>query len=114
MRPGNAARRDAGLPAVRDHLNARHFRHLSNAANFGEPARPRDVGLNHRHPAALDPIADFMPAGPGLRTADADRAHGREAGVAREIIVMQRGFGEIDVAVGCVLKNPERIVPALP
>ena len=75
------------------------------------PAAAADVRLHHGDLADLDPLADLEAGGGELGAADADRAALREPRVAREIVVLQRRFGEVDVAVLDAIEHPFGVVP---
>ena len=105
---------DAGGEAVGDELRAVQLAQLGDAHQLGEPSGAADAGLHQRHPAGGQPFAHFPAPRGELGTAHPDGRHGGQAGMAGEVVVTQRGFGEGHVEVFDAPQRPGGVVPVPP
>src|SRR5207248_889251 len=105
---------DPRLPAVRDHQDAVEFGQVSDPPDLGEPAAAVNVRLDDPDLAPLDPLAGLEAGGRELGPPDPDAGPPRQPRVADQVVVVQRGFGEIEVAVGDAVEDPLGRVPVAP
>ena len=105
---------DAGGEAVGDELRAVQLAQLGDAHQLGEATGAADAGLHQRHPAGCQPFPHFPAPRGELGTAHPDGRNGGQAGMAGQVVVAQRCFGEGHVEVLDASQRPGGVVPVPP
>ena len=89
-------------------------RELGDAPDLGQASAAVDVGLEHVHAAALEPLTALVHRRCELRPADARLDALGELPVAVQVVVLERRLREVHVGVLDARKRPERVAPVVP
>ena len=112
MAPGRG--RDSGLPPVRDDRRGVVGGELRDPPDLRESAAAVDIRLQDVHPGLRQPLVALEARGGELGTAHPRLDALGEPCVALQVVVLERGLGEVDVAILDAAKRPERGAPVAP